>query len=91
MNTVPRIDNLPVGAAVLLQFGTDRFHYQAAALFLGVTGKGDDRLARFAQVNVSDEPARVYEWEAYRYLGGWVYGSSADRLRLVAVLGNAAQ
>lgn len=76
---MPRIDTLKAGSTVELVFryGVER------AVFLGITGTGDDRRARFLQLNVDGEP---YEWEAYRYNGRWAYGTSADRLTLYAVL-----
>lgn len=76
-----KIDNLESGQAVRLQFNGKRIE---AALFVSMidADKGDDRRARFVQI-AGDQS---YEWDAYRYNGGWAYGSSAQRLSLVEVL-----
>jgi hypothetical protein len=57
------------------------------ALFLGIDGEGDDRRAVFAQFDCG---GNTFGWSAYRYNGGWAYGSSAERLSLVAVLTDPA-
>lgn len=73
-----RIDNLNNGDAVRLDLAGD----EEVALFVAVNGEGNDRRATFVQVT----PAGSYEWDAYRYNGGWAFGTSADRLRLVEVI-----
>lgn len=88
MPSAPRIDKLEKGTFVTLDFN-DR--YQEDAVFLGIVGEGDDRRARFAQAGASHAASangcyRMTEWEAYRYNGGWAFGTSAERLRLVGVM-----
>lgn len=73
-----RIDSLVPGTEVTLDFG----HYTETAKFLSLRGGGVERTASFKS---TDTDGREYEWEAYRYQGHWVYGTSADRLRLVKV------
>jgi hypothetical protein len=74
-----RIDQLTPGSIVMLAYadGTDR------ALFRGITGTGNDRYAQFTDSNGT-------EWDAYRFRGGWAYGSSGQRLRLVQVITEGA-
>jgi hypothetical protein len=85
--TTPRIDKLTPGTAVTLEFAptyslSHDGPYEAPSVFLGIVGEGDERLARF----LSALPNGVtYEWEAYRSSGRWVYGSGAEKLRLVSV------
>lgn len=80
----PRIDKLEPGQRVRLLF-TGSFNgrpYEENAIFLGISGEGDDREATFQQ----DHDGQPFKWDAYRYDGGWAYGSSAERLRLLEVL-----
>lgn len=74
-----RIDSLKAGDKVRLEFCGSRTlgnsAYTDDCIFEGITGSGDDRRAIFG------------DWEAYRYNGGWAYGSSAERLRVLEVLG----
>lgn len=90
--TLPRIDALQPGTAILLDFcsGTQSYGRVEPALFVGVEGKGDDRRATFVQVSTSGpmgpQGQLSYEWQAYRYEGRWAVGSSADVLRLHTVL-----
>jgi hypothetical protein len=77
--STPRIDKLAPGTGVVLSFAGK---YTESALFVGITGTGDQREADFVSINNS---GRVYEWSAYRYNGSWAYGSSAERLSLVFV------
>jgi hypothetical protein len=45
-------------------------------VFEGFEGEGEDRRAKFRSVEDGSK------WEAYRYNGRWVVGSSADPARL---------
>lgn len=76
-----RIDNLTPGSFVELEIDGDFEN----ALFVGVRGKGDERRAAFVQM-AYPPPPHTFEWEAYRFNGHWAYGSSAELLRLSAVL-----
>lgn len=81
-----RIDSLTPGTKVRLKFcaefqGRDRA-YEEDAVFVGVTGTGDERRATFRSQDRAD---RTYDWDAYRFNGRWAYGSSAETLRLVGV------
>lgn len=73
-----RIDSLNVGDKVRLEFCGSRSlgndPYTDDCVFEGIVGEGDARRAVFG------------DWEAYRYNGGWAYGSSAERLRVLEVL-----
>lgn len=73
-----RIDSLNVGDKVLLSFEGSRSlgndAYTDECIFAGITGEGNDRRASFG------------DWEAYRFRGGWAYGSSAERLRVLEVI-----
>lgn len=78
-----RIDSLKPGTKVTLRFmrefqGTGS--YDEDAIFEGITGTGDDRLATFSSTG-------DFSWSAYRFNGRWAYGSSAETLRLVAIHG----
>lgn len=75
-----RIDSLKPNTPVLLKFT----HGTEEATFLALVGEGDSRRARFIQC--SETPGELFEWEAYRYQGHWTYGTSAERLSLVAIL-----
>lgn len=80
-----RIDQLTPGTQVVLGFvGWGNTLTTDNATFVGVTGAGDDRRATFRSAN-THSPRGSYEWDAYRYNGGWVYGTSAQRLRLLEV------
>lgn len=87
---LPRIDKLASGAFVTLDCAG---RYEQRALFVGIVGEGDARRARFVSNshgagngNVLREDATgYYEWEAYRYNGGWAFGTSAERLRVLEV------
>lgn len=74
-----RIDSLKPNTPVLLKFA----HSTEEATFLALIGEGDERRARFIH---RDETIGLFEWEAYRFQGRWVYGTSAQRLSLVAIL-----
>jgi hypothetical protein len=76
---VRRIDSLTPGARVVLNFDND---YEEPAKFLRVEGSGAEREAWFESLGPAGEP---YKWAAYRFEGYWVYGSSAQRLRVVEV------
>lgn len=79
-----RIDSLTPDTEVTLRFHHRGNSYDEAATFLGISGEGDDRRARFRSADTETLTAgRTYEWEAYRYNGHWAYGTSADRLSLV--------
>lgn len=77
----PMIDKLIPGTITMLRFKGRTFEY---AKFIGITGDGDSRRAEFEQFNPSGEKFR---WEAYRYNGGWAYGTGADRLGVEHVYG----
>lgn len=80
----PRIDKLIPGSFVTLTvYSHSGREYDEQALFLGIIGEGDERLARFS--SFGDSP-RAYTWEAYRYTGRWAFGSSADRISLSEVI-----
>lgn len=79
-----RIDNLKPGTIVVLDTGYDE---PERAIFLGIDGEGDEREARFAQFLAGPGPARIQEWQAYRFNGRWAYGSGASALKLVDTLG----
>jgi len=77
----PRIDKLNPGQEVTLKFhgskslGNDP--YEERHTFLDIVGEGDDRRAVFSDGGE--------QWEAYRFKGGWAYGSSAEKLSIVEV------
>jgi hypothetical protein len=79
-----RIDKMIPGDIVTLDFCTNSKDSgnQERAMFVGHIGYGPDRRAEFACL---DERGKVYEWEAYRYNGGWAYGSGAARLKVVSL------
>jgi hypothetical protein len=86
-----RIDSLKPGTPVRLKFcaefqGKDQA-YEEDAVFVALTGEGNDRRATFGSPDqrVPGEDRVWYQWDAYRYKGRWVYGSSAETLRLVEV------
>lgn len=76
-----RIDQLQAGQEVTLKFHGSKSignePYEETHTFLGIVGEKDDRRAVFSDGST--------QWEAYRYNGGWAYGSSAERLSLVSV------
>lgn len=78
-----RIDSLAIGTKVLLEFtgSMGNSGYTETMIFKGIEGEGDKRRATFADVYDASN-----EWQAYRYNGGWAYGTSADRLRLLEVI-----
>jgi hypothetical protein len=78
-----RIDSLTPGSSVTLSFKTWGTTYEERAIFIKIIGEGNDRKARFLSVNSPGE--QTYEWDAYRYQGRWVYGSSAQALSLASV------
>lgn len=85
-----RIDQLTPGDIVTLGFClqarntmTSPRMDEETAMFVGHIGYGVDRRAEFAQL---DGQGKVYNWEAYRYNGGWAFGSSANRLRLLGLV-----
>jgi hypothetical protein len=95
--TPDRIDRLTPGTHVTLMFcnGSQRSERIEPAIFLGIVGEGTDRRAEFVQftehpftkqAEVGETGRGTYIWQAYRYLGTWAYGSSADMLRLVSVI-----
>jgi hypothetical protein len=79
-----RIDSLTPDTPVTLKFCAELQGEDAAfeedAVFIRITGEGDERRATFRT-----QVVKPYEWEAYRFNGRWAYGSSAETLRLVAV------
>lgn len=70
-----RIDSLTAGQQVTMKFhGSKRLgneSYELDLIFKGITGAGEDRRAKFDEV------------ELYRYEGRWAYGTSAERATLV--------
>ena len=70
------IDRLVPGQPCRLGFK----HGDEPAVFMKIEGEGSLRRATFRQKLHS---GGWTEWEAYRYQDRWVYGTSADRLRLV--------
>lgn len=78
-----RIDNLNPGELVTLRFhgsrslGNDAYDEQFK--FVGIEGVGDDRRAGFTDAH-SDLDSTA--WQAYRFRGRWVYGSSAEKLSI---------
>lgn len=82
----PRIDSLKPGDTVELAFShygnkDETYEY---AVFLGIKGEGDTRRAEFIQRERGD--TSVFNWEAYRFNGRWVYGTSAERLRVQEIV-----
>lgn len=79
------IDTLTPGREVNLRFygspDIGNLPYDESAVFLGITGSGEERRARFETVGEDD---RLIEWEAYRFEGDWAYGTSAQLLRAIA-------
>lgn len=86
----PHIDKLRPGSVVTLRFHRGAGYigrksnraYDERAIFNGIEGKGNDRLAGFW---TWDRDGRVFLWETYRFHGAWAYGTSAERLQLIAV------
>jgi hypothetical protein len=76
----PRIVDLAPLTKVALDFNGQ---YTEDAVFIGLHGEGDDREAQFLSVG---RTGRTYDWSAYRYNNRWVYGSSGERLRVVAII-----
>lgn len=76
-----RIDSLKAGDKVRLLFAGSRSlgndSYEETVIFHGIEGEGEKRRAKFD------------EWEAYRFRGGWAYGSSAEKLSLLEVVEEA--
>lgn len=86
-----RLDKVRPGSFVRLGLDGGGRRSEELAIFLRVSGEGDDRRAFFVQPNPYGTD--VFTWEAYRYhgltgqgSGYWAYGSSADRLRLLEVI-----
>lgn len=86
-----RIDSLKPGTRVTLAF-----HKRASTAmakggrvdeeqftFYRMEGEGDQRRAVFQYVEGPDNDAN--RWSAYRYEGRWAFGSSAERLQLLAI------
>lgn len=75
-----RIDHLEPNSRVILELQST-WHTTGGteiAFFLGVEGEGDERVARFRQIDTAT--LESYEWEAYRFEGRWAFGSGANRL-----------
>lgn len=77
----PRLADLKIGQAVKVKLSASKDLYSEQVCLFGGIHNGE---ARFIQVDLD---GRSYTWEAYRYNGRWSYGSSAQRLSLVEVLG----
>lgn len=83
-NTSHRLDRIAPGSTLeITTFYRNAPHDPERVVFLGIEGSGDDRRAKFMQTGPDGKP---FTWDAYRYGGRWAYGSSADRLRVDAVL-----
>jgi hypothetical protein len=94
--TRPRLDSIKPGSVVEidLRSGTRSIDRTETVIFAGVKGEGDDRRAVFVQGVTTPflkDGKNYFEWEAYRYLGGWAYGSSADSLGVVRVIAEPAR
>jgi hypothetical protein len=78
-----RIDSLKAGETVTLLFRGSKSlgnePYTDEVIFVGIKGEGEDRRAVFS---TGPAAGKSGEWEAYRYKGGWAYGSSAERLSI---------
>lgn len=75
-----RFDTVPAHTLVTVRFQQWAGRsYTEQVFFLGIRGEGDDRRAGFVS---TDSQGKLYDWEAYRSDGRWVYGSSAQRLTL---------
>ena len=78
-----RIDQLIPETPVTLDFYyRGKYSFTEEVTFVGRNGKGTDRVAVFRSIGPDNKP---YTWEAYRFEGRWVYGTSADRLSLAGV------
>ena len=55
--------------------------YSEDAVYIGRSGDGED--ARITFETRAPQPVGTYRWEAYRFEGHWVYGTSAEELRLL--------
>lgn len=75
-----QIAKLTPGAKVVLDFAGK---YTEEAEFVRLTGEGEDRTATFRSKSHRD--GSEYDWDAYRVNNRWVFGSSAQRLSLVAI------
>lgn len=71
------IDGLEIGKNVCLSSAGTLWR----AEFIGITGSGTERRATFKSWRAD---GIEYVWDAYRYQGRWVCGSSADRLSVIA-------
>lgn len=77
-----RIDQLTPGTNVTLGFT----HGEEPAEFVGITGAGEDRRATFiSRFDTPLDGAMSMQWGAYRHNGRWVYSTSAEPLRLLAI------
>lgn len=95
-----RLDTIPPGSFVRILLKTTGFlgggrdDREELAIFLGIiedeAGDRDERRARFAQPDTTgrnaDGSKPLFVWDAYRYNGGWAFGSSADGLSLLEVI-----
>lgn len=76
-----RFDSLVPETDIVVRFGRE-FQFDGPededATFVKIEGTGNDRRMTLRQAGMG-------EWEAYRYNGRWVYGSSAESLRLISV------
>jgi len=79
MTAVRQIARLTPGQDVTLKFTTRNGFYTEDNRFVGLTDGGER--ATFT-THAADE-GTPYNWDAYRFQGRWVYGSSAQRLSLV--------
>jgi hypothetical protein len=75
MTTAKTINGLKPGESVNLQFhGSKQFGnapFQDERVFVGFTGEGEEKRAIFED-----------DFEAYRYMGRWAYGASAEKLSI---------
>lgn len=77
------------GQEVELRFGGSRElgnpPYFEQVQFLRIEGSGEDRRAVFRSRTSRGAAVESFDWEAYRFEGRWVYGTSAEPLRVVAL------
>lgn len=81
-----QIAKLVAGDEVVLRFAlrngevVDEIH---RVVFVGEDASGDD-IAKFQPQRQDGTFENTFIWEAYRFQGRWSYGSSAQRLSVVA-------
>ena len=76
-----RLDSITPGSLITIRL--DNSDDTEQAVFVGITGDGEDRCATLISETME---GGSHHWEAYRMNKRWVYGSSADSLSVVAVV-----